>query len=471
MIFPFVQRFRSRPCVPPSTLSISPAASRCIGISLLVVLLFSGEAVTQSPTRDQIENSGLYHYADGYGETKSKAEEDARHRLAAAFQATYVGKKTVQTTATIYAGVETFKDSVALSSSLMTSLSLRGVEFLQLPDIDHTLHVLAYIHKDSLEAAFDLQERRVNNMISLAEQEEEEGYLTDSLLSYYTAYLLSTTIARELAIEIHGIVYPTSERLLSQMQKLLDRISEETIDSHDVGGCVQATLSFTYRNNPVKSFDFIYNSDITDEVGEVKDGEGEIKLYRCSRDLKGREVILRPRLKFGTLSREVFELHRLIGERRVHDLGTEVTVRMPWADSLELAEISDDHSTDNEFEQVPGADSDRETVAERDNQEKVEQVQHVPEIVSTLLASRSEEDFTNSVQVYLNDGRLLVGHSIDELLEKGCRIYLVVLSSDTVSDIYQYEQGRYRSIKSGTVTGADGLRELSGKQYLVGVIQ
>lgn len=245
---------------------------KAITVLLAVAPAFGATAQTVS----EIETSGRYYHARGFGSTYNEAAEDGMQNLLKAISSNVVvdiSKKTER----IEKNGEIHSENRHFKSAVMTYSygHLNDVETLEIRKAPQA-EVIRYVRRQDVDRIFNGRREKIYQMVDNGDMALASGKIDCALRNYYWAYCLLNTLP-----------YPSEEKYgghqldIWLQEQVRDILSDLRVAVAGRRG-MDVDLYFAYKDKPVTSLEFTYNDMGYDYTYAAKDGMGQIELNAAS---------------------------------------------------------------------------------------------------------------------------------------------------------------------------------------------
>lgn len=249
---------------------------RFLNISLAIATLLLCSETLCAISWDEIKQSPLYLYGEGWGASDAEADKHALADLISKISVNVSSTFTVtedelqqngQTNSESYARskVETYSQATLTNTGKIV--------------IDHEpdAHIGRYILRSEIAKIFKSRENRIKEMIGLAKQGERLGKIDDALRYYYWAFCLLKTLQRpnETTYTDESGTHILINWIPNQMNAVFDNISIRPIKTENN----VMEIAVEYKKRPVDSFDYTYfDGQNWSNIYSARDGRGVIEL-------------------------------------------------------------------------------------------------------------------------------------------------------------------------------------------------
>lgn len=245
---------------------------KAITVLLAVAPVFGATAQTVS----EIETSGRYYHARGFGSTYNEAAEDGMQNLLKAISSNVVvdiSRKTerIEKNGEIHSENRHFKSAV-MTYSYGHLTDVETLEIRKAPQVE----VIRYVRRQDVDRIFNGRREKIYQMVDNGNMALTSGKIDCALRNYYWAYCLLNTLP-----------YPSEEKygenvLASWLPFLIrDILSDIRVAVAGRRG-MDVDLYFAYKDKPVTSLEFTYNDMGYEYSYTAKDGMGQIELSAAS---------------------------------------------------------------------------------------------------------------------------------------------------------------------------------------------
>lgn len=224
-------------------------------------------------TWNEVKESGLYFFGEGWGATVEEANQEALKNLIQQFhinvsmnsrqshQRKEKGNKIESDESLFYTAINSYSQAT-LDSTIMLVISPAP-----------NAHVGRWVKMSEVNKIFNGRKQKIYSLIEQGERAIKKGKLDVALKCYYWAYTLVKSLPNCNAEEYNGHFLITW--LLEEIDNVLSDVSVSIIKIN--GNDVE--LQFKFQNKPVNSLDFLYNDGgIWSNLCSAKDGVGIIYL-------------------------------------------------------------------------------------------------------------------------------------------------------------------------------------------------
>lgn len=249
---------------------------RFLNISLAIATLLLCSETLCAISWNEIKQSPLYLYGEGWGASDAEADKHALADLISKISVNVSSTFTVtedelqqngQTNSESYARskVETYSQATLTNTGKIV--------------IDHEpdAHIGRYILRSEIAKIFKSRENRIKEMIGLAKQGERLGKIDDALRYYYWAFCLLKTLQRpnETTYTDESGTHILINWIPNQMNAVFDNISIRPIKTENN----VMEIAVEYKKRPVDSFDYTYfDGQNWSNIYSARDGRGVIEL-------------------------------------------------------------------------------------------------------------------------------------------------------------------------------------------------
>lgn len=249
---------------------------RFLNISLAIATLLLCSETLCAISWDEIKQSPLYLYGEGWGASDAEADKHALADLISKISVNVSSTFTV-TEDELQQNGQTNSESYARSKvetySQATLTNTGKIVIAHEPDA----HIGRYILRSEIAKIFKSRENRIKEMIGLAKQGERLGKIDDALRYYYWAFCLLKTLQRpnETTYTDESGTHILINWIPNQMNAVFDNISIRPIKTeNNVMG-----IAVEYKKRPVDSFDYTYfDGQNWSNIYSARDGRGVIEL-------------------------------------------------------------------------------------------------------------------------------------------------------------------------------------------------
>lgn len=225
----------------------------------IVFLLMISLPVLPQPTATEVQNSGMYLFGIGEGQSFREADNAALDHLIT--QITVQVESYFEDKMTEKDGdIRSYASSVVKTYS---NVSLQSARSMLLETRGGTTRVMRYISLKDLDELFENRRRKILSYVQSGRLAEEELRIGDALKNYYWAYLLLQTHRNR--DELMYNFEDNSPRLLSTT--LPEKINAvfagldfkvSYVEQRDVEKYKAYHLAVNFKDKPVENLDFIY---------------------------------------------------------------------------------------------------------------------------------------------------------------------------------------------------------------------
>lgn len=249
---------------------------RFLNISLAIATLLLCSETLCAISWDEIKQSPLYLYGEGWGASDAEADKHALADLISKISVNVSSTFTV-TEDELQQNGQTNSESYARSKvetySQATLTNTGKIVIAHEPDA----HIGRYILRSEIAKIFKSRENRIKEMIGLAKQGERLGKIDDALRYYYWAFCLLKTLQRpnETTYTDESGTHILINWIPSQMNAVFDNISIRPIKTENN----VMEIAVEYKKRPVDSFDYTYfDGQNWSNIYSARDGRGVIEL-------------------------------------------------------------------------------------------------------------------------------------------------------------------------------------------------
>lgn len=249
---------------------------RFLNISLAIATLLLCSETLCAISWDEIKQSPLYLYGEGWGASDAEADKHALADLISKISVNVSSTFTV-TEDELQQNGQTNSESYARSKvetySQATLTNTGKIVIAHEPDA----HIGRYILRSEIAKIFKSRENRIKEMIGLAKQGERLGKIDDALRYYYWAFCLLKTLQRpnETTYTDESGTHILINWIPNQMNAVFDNISIRPIKT----GNNVMEIAVEYKKRPVDSFDYTYfDGQNWSNIYSARDGRGVIEL-------------------------------------------------------------------------------------------------------------------------------------------------------------------------------------------------
>ena len=249
---------------------------RFLNISLAIATLLLCSETLCAISWDEIKQSPLYLYGEGWGASDTEADKHALADLISKISVNVSSTFTV-TEDELQQNGQTNSESYARSKvetySQATLTNTGKIVIAHEPDA----HIGRYILRSEIAKIFKSRENRIKEMIGLAKQGERLGKIDDALRYYYWAFCLLKTLQRpnETTYTDESGTHILINWIPNQMNAVFDNISIRPIKTENN----VMEIAVEYKKRPVDSFDYTYfDGQNWSNIYSARDGRGVIEL-------------------------------------------------------------------------------------------------------------------------------------------------------------------------------------------------
>ena len=249
---------------------------RFLNISLAIATLLLCSETLCAISWDEIKQSPLYLYGEGWGASDAEADKHALADLISKISVNVSSTFTV-TEDELQQNGQTNSESYARSKvetySQATLTNTGKIVIAHEPDA----HIGRYILRSEIAKIFKSRENRIKEMIGLAKQGERLGKIDDALRYYYWAFCLLKTLQRpnETTYTDESGTHILINWIPNQMNAVFDNISIRPIKTENN----VMVIAVEYKKRPVDSFDYTYfDGQNWSNIYSARDGRGVIEL-------------------------------------------------------------------------------------------------------------------------------------------------------------------------------------------------
>ena len=249
---------------------------RFLNISLAIATLLLCSETLCAISWDEIKQSPLYLYGEGWGASDAEADKHALADLISKISVNVSSSFTV-TEDELQQNGQTNSESYARSKvetySQATLTNTGKIVIAHEPDA----HIGRYILRSEIAKIFKSRENRIKEMIGLAKQGERLGKIDDALRYYYWAFCLLKTLQRpnETTYTDESGTHILINWIPNQMNAVFDNISIRPIKTENN----VMEIAVEYKKRPVDSFDYTYfDGQNWSNIYSARDGRGVIEL-------------------------------------------------------------------------------------------------------------------------------------------------------------------------------------------------
>lgn len=247
-----------------------------LNISLAIATLLLCSETLCAISWDEIKQSPLYLYGEGWGASDAEADKHALADLISKISVNVSSTFTV-TEDELQQNGQTNSESYARSKvetySQATLTNTGKIVIAHEPDA----HIGRYILRSEIAKIFKSRENRIKEMIGLAKQGERLGKIDDALRYYYWAFCLLKTLQRpnETTYTDESGTHILINWIPNQMNAVFDNISIRPIKTENN----VMEIAVEYKKRPVDSFDYTYfDGQNWSNIYSARDGRGVIEL-------------------------------------------------------------------------------------------------------------------------------------------------------------------------------------------------
>ncbi len=249
---------------------------RFLNISLAIATFLLCSETLCAISWDEIKQSPLYLYGEGWGASDAEADKHALADLISKISVNVSSTFTV-TEDELQQNGQTNSESYARSKvetySQATLTNTGKIVIAHEPDA----HIGRYILRSEIAKIFKSRENRIKEMIGLAKQGERLGKIDDALRYYYWAFCLLKTLQRpnETTYTDESGTHILINWIPNQMNAVFDNISIRPIKTENN----VMEIAVEYKKRPVDSFDYTYfDGQNWSNIYSARDGRGVIEL-------------------------------------------------------------------------------------------------------------------------------------------------------------------------------------------------
>lgn len=249
---------------------------RFLNISLAIATLLLCSETLCAISWDEIKQSPLYLYGEGWGASDAEADKHALADLISKISVNVSSTFTV-TEDELQQNGQTNSESYARSKvetySQATLTNTGKIVIAHEPDA----HIGRYILRSEIAKIFKSRENRIKEMIGLAKRGERLGKIDDALRYYYWAFCLLKTLQRpnETTYTDESGTHILINWIPNQMNAVFDNISIRPIKTENN----VMEIAVEYKKRPVDSFDYTYfDGQNWSNIYSARDGRGVIEL-------------------------------------------------------------------------------------------------------------------------------------------------------------------------------------------------
>lgn len=249
---------------------------RFLNISLAIATLLLCSETLCAISWDEIKQSPLYLYGEGWGASDAEADKHALADLISKISVN-VSSTFIVTEDELQQNGQTNSESYARSKvetySQATLTNTGKIVIAHEPDA----HIGRYILRSEIAKIFKSRENRIKEMIGLAKQGERLGKIDDALRYYYWAFCLLKTLQRpnETTYTDESGTHILINWIPNQMNAVFDNISIRPIKTENN----VMEIAVEYKKRPVDSFDYTYfDGQNWSNIYSARDGRGVIEL-------------------------------------------------------------------------------------------------------------------------------------------------------------------------------------------------
>lgn len=249
---------------------------RFLNISLAIATLLLCSETLCAISWDEIKQSPLYLYGEGWGASDAEADKHALADLISKISVNVSSTFTV-TEDELQQNGQTNSESYARSKvetySQATLTNTGKIVIAHEPDA----HIGRYILRSEIAKIFKSRENRIKEMIGLAKQGERLGKIDDALRYYYWAFCLLKTLQRpnETTYTDESGTHILINWIPNQMNAVFDNIYIRPIKTENN----VMEIAVEYKKRPVDSFDYTYfDGQNWSNIYSARDGRGVIEL-------------------------------------------------------------------------------------------------------------------------------------------------------------------------------------------------
>ena len=248
-------------------------------ILLMVMSLFFSSNFSWGQSYQEIVNSGKYIFGEGEGRSAIEADRLALSIISQQLSVFVTSEVDVRRSKTSVNGTSSTTMTTDNLVNTYSQVSLNNCQQIILQNGPKVYKILRYVKKSEVQETFRQRERKVLEMLKLAEESEQDLKLDVSLKYYYWAQLLASTL---LSDSLHyDSMKDGSQRATiwahQKMNSILDEI-EFTFNDFTANDKTLGMVSVSYKGKPVTSLDYQYFDGLSwSSMVHAKNGLGALE--------------------------------------------------------------------------------------------------------------------------------------------------------------------------------------------------
>ncbi len=248
-------------------------------ILLMVMSLFFSSNFSWGQSYQEIVNSGKYIFGEGEGRSAIEADRLALSIISQQLSVFVTSEVDVRRSKTSVNGTSSTTMTTDNLVNTYSQVSLNNCQQIILQNGPRVYKILRYVKKSEVQETFRQRERKVLEMLKLAEESEQDLKLDVSLKYYYWAQLLASTL---LSDSLHyDSMKDGSQRATiwahQKMNSILDEI-EFTFNDFTANDKTLGMVSVSYKGKPVTALDYQYFDGLSwSSMVHAKNGLGALE--------------------------------------------------------------------------------------------------------------------------------------------------------------------------------------------------
>lgn len=248
-------------------------------ILLMVMSLFFSSNFSWGQSYQEIVNSGKYIFGEGEGRSAIEADRLALSIISQQLNVFVTSEVDIIRSKTSVNGTSSTTMTTDNLVNTYSQVSLNNCQQIILQNGPRVYKILRYVKKSEVQETFRQRERKVLEMLKLAEESEQDLKLDVSLKYYYWAQLLASTL---LSDSLHyDSMEDGSQRATiwahQKMNSILDEI-EFTFNDFTANDKTLGMVSVSYKGKPVTALDYQYFDGLSwSSMVHAKNGLGALE--------------------------------------------------------------------------------------------------------------------------------------------------------------------------------------------------
>jgi hypothetical protein len=245
----------------------------------MVMSLFFSSNFSWGQSYQEIVNSGKYIFGEGEGRSAIEADRLALSIISQQLNVFVTSEVDVRRSKTSVNGTSSTTMTTDNLVNTYSQVSLNNCQQIILQNGPRVYKILRYVKKSEVQETFRQRERKVLEMLKLAEESEQDLKLDVSLKYYYWAQLLASTL---LSDSLHyDSMKDGSQRATiwahQKMNSILDEI-EFTFNDFTANDKTLGMVSVSYKGKPVTALDYQYFDGLSwSSMVHAKNGLGALE--------------------------------------------------------------------------------------------------------------------------------------------------------------------------------------------------